>query len=64
MKWMENLEFMDRVICLIRRKSTGDVASFAAKLEMSERNAHRLISDMKKEGFPVNIQCRSIILNL
>ena len=54
MKWIDNVEFMDRVIGLIKRRSTGDSVSFAKKLDMSERNLHRLISDMRSAGFPIN----------
>lgn len=61
MKLLENVVFMDRVICLIKRSSTGDASNFAAKLGMSERNLHRLISDMREVGFPVkyNAEIRS-----
>jgi len=53
MKLLENVAFMDRVICLMRRKSTGDADEFATKLNMSKRSLHRLIHDMKHEGYPI-----------
>lgn len=53
MKLFEDAVFMDRVMCLIKRRATGDVSCFAQKLGMSDRNVIRLISKMKFVGFPI-----------
>ena len=53
MKLFEDVVFMDRVMCLIKRKATGDVSSFGQKLGMSDRNVIRLISKMRDVGFPI-----------
>jgi biotin operon repressor len=57
MKWITNVKFMDRVVCLMKRKGTGDAVALAKKLEMSERNVHRLIKEMREAGFPV-VYCK------
>jgi DNA-binding MarR family transcriptional regulator len=53
MKLIENAAMVDRVICLIKRKATGEVATLASKLQMSKRSVQRLIKDMKEEGYPI-----------
>ncbi len=58
MKLIENAELMARVICLMRRKSTGDAEEFAVKLDMSKRSVQRLIQEMKEDGYPV-VYCKS-----
>jgi biotin operon repressor len=58
MKWITKFKMKDRVICLMKRKATGDAASLAKKLGMSERNVHRLISEMREAGFPV-VYCKA-----
>ena len=54
MKLIENAALVDRVICLIKRKATGDAVTFASKLEMSKRSVQRLIQEMKEEGYPID----------
>lgn len=65
MKLLENAELVDRVICLIKKRSTGDAATLAAKLCRSERSVHRLISEMRESGLPIsyNTQCKSYIFD-
>jgi len=58
MKLIENAALVDRVICLIKRKATGDVSEFATKLNMSKRSVQRLIQEMKDEGYPIAF-CKS-----
>ena len=41
----ENMEFFERVVGLIRRKSTGNVNEFASKLSRSKRTVQRLIQE-------------------
>ncbi|MBK9257958.1 MAG: hypothetical protein IPM42_21085 [Saprospiraceae bacterium] len=53
MKWINDAEFMDRVTSMIRRRATGDAGSLGEKLNMSKRNVHRLICEMRNFGFPV-----------
>ncbi|MBK6500336.1 MAG: hypothetical protein IPG00_20205 [Saprospiraceae bacterium] len=58
---------MDRVICLIKRSSTGDASNFAAKLGMSEEIFIDLLSDMREVGFPVKYNAKSghtLLMNL
>lgn len=43
MKLIENAALVDRVICLIKRKATGDADTLASKLDMSKRSVQRLI---------------------
>jgi len=53
MKLIENAALVDRMICLIKRKATGDADEFASKLDMSKRSVQRLIQEMKEEGYPI-----------
>lgn len=64
MKLIENAALVDRVICLIKRKATGDAASLASKLEMGKRSVQRLIQEMRDEGYPIEYskQLNSYIL--
>ncbi|HMR88328.1 MAG TPA: HTH domain-containing protein [Saprospiraceae bacterium] len=58
MKLIENAGLVDRVICLIKRKATGDASEFAEKLNISKRSVQRLIQEMKEEGYPI-VYCKS-----
>ena len=53
MNIIDETKFLDRVVSLIKRKSTGNVEEFASKLDMSVRSLQRLIQKMKEEGFPI-----------
>ena len=47
MNLMDDAAFLARVIGLMKRKSTGDVDRFAAKLNMSKQSVQRLIQALK-----------------
>ena len=53
MKLIENAALVDRVICLIKRRATGDAATLASILDMSKRSVQRLIQEMRDEGYPI-----------
>lgn len=55
---MDDAAFLERVIGLMKRKSTGDADRFAAKLNMSKRSVQRLIQALKDEGYPIEF-CKS-----
>lgn len=40
----------ERIIRLVRLKSTGTPAQLAVKLEISERSVKRMIRELKKDG--------------
>ncbi|MBK8625621.1 MAG: hypothetical protein IPN86_08710 [Saprospiraceae bacterium] len=48
MNFMDDAALLERMICLMRRKSTGDADEFAEKLDMSKRSLQRLIQEMKE----------------
>jgi biotin operon repressor len=58
MNLMDDAAFLERVIVLMKRKSTGDANRFAAKLNMSKRSVQRLIQALKDEGYPIEF-CKS-----
>ena len=57
MTFNEQLDLMERMHLLIRRKATGTPEAFAQKLGYSERQVFRLINTMKERGFPI-VYCK------
>ncbi len=53
MSLIEDVELLERIICLIRKRSTGDAEEFASKLGKSERTVHRLLGVLKDEKLPI-----------
>jgi len=44
---------IERIDFLIRRRSTGNLESFARKIKLSKRSVTAIISEMKELGFPI-----------
>lgn len=60
---VKNIETIIRIDNLIRLKATGTPKSLANKINMSERNIYKIISNMKEMGAPIkycNISCSFI----
>ena len=54
MKFFEHIELLQRIDQLIRLKATGTPQNLGEKLKMSERQARRIIDDMKGRGLPIS----------
>jgi hypothetical protein len=54
MKIFEQIQLLQRIDQLIRLKATGTPQTLGDKLKLSERQARRIIDDMKGEGFPIS----------
>lgn len=53
MSFIEKLRQIERVDCLIRRKSTGSPKDLSIKMGISERQIYNIINDMKDLGAPI-----------
>jgi biotin operon repressor len=59
MKLIEQLQLLDRLDQLIRRKATGTPAQLASRLEVSERTVYNLIDTLRQLGAEVSYnKCR------
>jgi hypothetical protein len=54
MKCFDQFERLKRMHKLIKMQSTGRPADFAAKLSICQSYLHKLISEMKEEGAPID----------
>jgi biotin operon repressor len=54
MKFFEYIELLQRLDRLIRLKATGTPQNLGEKLKMSERQARRIIDEMKGQGLPIS----------
>jgi Mn-dependent DtxR family transcriptional regulator len=50
MKWIEQLESLDRLDHLIRRKGTGNYERLAHRLDVSHRTVYNLLEILKSLG--------------
>ena len=57
MKFIQQLEMLDRLHCLIRRRGTGSPKSLAKRLEVSERTVYNLLDIMRDLGAEITY-CR------
>jgi len=57
MKLLQQLRQLERVDSLIRRKGTGSPEQLARRLDLSKRQVHRLINDLRAMGLPIRY-CR------
>jgi hypothetical protein len=54
MKIFDHIQLLQRIDQLIRLKATGTPQTLGNKLELSERQARRVIDDMKDLGLPIS----------
>lgn len=53
MNFFSDLFLLQRIDHLVRTRATGTPKRLAERLQISQRNMFRLISDLREQGFPI-----------